>query len=110
MSYCAGILEQSIGARNRGIGLSYRPARQQRLAESIPWNRFLGSLKVENTTTVVESCIRYCPRKLIFLFQTTNCNVEGQYLTLQLKVAANTASVNLALGQIREATRGIHAF
>jgi hypothetical protein len=27
-----------------GIGLSYRPAR---LAESIPWNRFLCSLKVE---------------------------------------------------------------
>jgi hypothetical protein len=35
------------GARNRvGIGLSYRPARLHRLAELIPWNRFLGSLKV----------------------------------------------------------------
>ncbi len=44
---CAGILEQSMGARNRvGIGLSYRPARLQRLAGSIHWNRFLGSLKV----------------------------------------------------------------
>jgi hypothetical protein len=33
----AGILEQSMGARNRvGIGLSYRPARLQRLAELIP--------------------------------------------------------------------------
>ncbi len=42
------ILEQSMGAENRvGIGLSYRAARQHRLAESIPWNRFLGSLKVE---------------------------------------------------------------
>jgi hypothetical protein len=30
-----------------GIGLSYLPAtRLHRLAESIPWNRFLGSLKV----------------------------------------------------------------
>jgi hypothetical protein len=39
-----GILEQSMGARNRvGIGLSYRPARLHRLAEFIPWNRFLGS-------------------------------------------------------------------
>jgi hypothetical protein len=44
---CAGIFEQSMGARNRvGIGLSNRPARQHRLAESIPWNRFLGYLKV----------------------------------------------------------------
>jgi hypothetical protein len=44
----AGVLEQSMGARNReGMGLSYRPpARQHRLAESDPWNRFLGSLKV----------------------------------------------------------------
>ncbi len=34
---CAGILEQSMGARNRvGIGLSYRPARLRRLAEAIP--------------------------------------------------------------------------
>ncbi len=36
-----------MGARNRvGNGLSYRPARLHRLAEYIPWNRFLGSLKV----------------------------------------------------------------
>jgi hypothetical protein len=43
----AGILEQSMWARNRvGIWLSYRPARLHRLAESFPWNRFLGSLKV----------------------------------------------------------------
>jgi hypothetical protein len=44
--YCisAGFFKQSMGARNRvGIGLSYRP---DRLAELIPWNRFLGSLKV----------------------------------------------------------------
>jgi hypothetical protein len=34
---CAGILEQSMGTRNRvGIGLSDRPARLHRLAESIP--------------------------------------------------------------------------
>jgi hypothetical protein len=44
---CAGILEQSVGARNRvGIWLSYRPARLHRMAELIPWNRFLGSLNV----------------------------------------------------------------
>jgi hypothetical protein len=36
-----------MGARNRvGKGLSYRPAGLHRLAESIPWNLSLGSLKV----------------------------------------------------------------
>jgi hypothetical protein len=45
--YRAGIFKQSMGARNRGgIGLSYRPARLHRLAEFIPWNRFLGSINV----------------------------------------------------------------
>jgi hypothetical protein len=44
---CAGILKQSKGPRTQvGIGLSYRPARLHRLAELVPWNRFLGSLKV----------------------------------------------------------------
>ena len=36
-----------MGTRNRGgIGSSYRPAWLHRLAEFIPWNRFLGSLNV----------------------------------------------------------------
>jgi hypothetical protein len=36
-----------MGARKRvGIGLSYRPARLHRLAESIPWTLFLGSQNV----------------------------------------------------------------
>jgi hypothetical protein len=36
-----------MGARNRvRIGLSYRPARLHRLAELMPWNRFLASLKL----------------------------------------------------------------
>ncbi len=39
--------KQSREARNRvGIGLSYQPASLNRLAELIPWSRFLGSLKV----------------------------------------------------------------
>jgi hypothetical protein len=43
----AGILEQSMGARNRvGTGLQYRPDRLHRLADSIPCNRFLGFLNV----------------------------------------------------------------
>ncbi len=42
--YCAGIVEQSMGAKNRvGIGLSYRPARLHRLAEFI---RFQGPIHV----------------------------------------------------------------
>ncbi len=45
----AGICKQSMGARNRvRIGLSW-PAGLHRLAESIPWNRFLGSIKFKNS-------------------------------------------------------------
>jgi len=43
----AGIFKEFIGARNGGeIGLLYRPARLHRLAEFIPWDRFLGSINV----------------------------------------------------------------
>ncbi len=43
--YSARIFKQSIGARNYvKLGLSFWPARLHRLAELIPWNRFLGSL------------------------------------------------------------------
>jgi hypothetical protein len=43
---CAAILGQSMGVRNRvGIGLSYRPARLHRLAESTPWELIPGLLK-----------------------------------------------------------------
>jgi hypothetical protein len=36
-----------MGARHRvGIGLSYRPTTLHRLAELMPWNRFLGSINV----------------------------------------------------------------
>jgi hypothetical protein len=51
---CAGILEQSMGARNRvGIGLSYWSARLHRLEESIPWNRFdsWATKKFKNTVS-----------------------------------------------------------
>jgi hypothetical protein len=44
---CAGIFKRCMGARNRvGIGSSFRPVRPHMLEELIPWNRFLGSLKV----------------------------------------------------------------
>ncbi len=45
--FSAGILKQSLGAGNIvGIGFSIRSAKLHRLAELIPWNRFLSSLKV----------------------------------------------------------------
>jgi hypothetical protein len=45
---CAGIFKQSMGAGNQvELGFSYRPARLCSLAELVPWNRFLGSLKVK---------------------------------------------------------------
>ncbi len=44
---CAGIFKQSMGSRNQvGIGLSYRSAGLHSLVELVPWNRFLGSLKL----------------------------------------------------------------
>ncbi len=46
-AFRAGIFKKSMGARHRvGIGLSYRPARLHRLAELMPWNRYLGSINV----------------------------------------------------------------
>ena len=45
--YSAGIFKQSMGSRNRvEIGLLYRPTRLHSLADLVPLNRFLGSLKV----------------------------------------------------------------
>ncbi len=47
--------KQSMGDRNRlGIGLSHRSARLHSLAESVSWNRFLGSLKVKKFGLCVE--------------------------------------------------------
>jgi hypothetical protein len=55
----AGIFKESMGPRNRGgIGLSYRPARLHRLAEFIPWNRFLGSIKYGLRVQTAYTCVR----------------------------------------------------
>jgi hypothetical protein len=59
---CARIFKQSTGTRNRvGIGLSYRPASLHRLAELIPWDRFLGSLKVKKIRALVFPLIWFQP-------------------------------------------------
>jgi hypothetical protein len=43
-----------MGAKNQvGIGLSYRPTRLHSLAELVPWNRFLGSLKVKKIRALI---------------------------------------------------------
>jgi hypothetical protein len=53
---CAVILERSMGARNRvRIGLSYRPARLHRLAESIP----RATEKFKNTVSVYYVYVPY---------------------------------------------------
>jgi hypothetical protein len=61
----AGILEQSIGGgggRNRvGIGLLYRPAKIHRLLESIPWNRFLGPIKVLKYRLRIHNLAEFVP-------------------------------------------------
>jgi hypothetical protein len=64
--HCALTLTKSVlefqnnlwGAKNRvEIGLSYRPARIRKPAESIYWNRFLGSLKkFKNTVSGRLTC------------------------------------------------------
>ncbi len=56
----AGIFKHSMGARNRvGIGLSSRPARLHRLAEYIPWNRFLGPINVQKFKLCLSPCTLY---------------------------------------------------
>ncbi len=59
-----------MGARNRErTGLSYRPARLFRLAASIPWNQFLGSLNVKKCS--VHCAV--CPRNL------RSCSLHSPY-------------------------------
>jgi hypothetical protein len=59
----AGILGLSMGARNRvGVGLSYLPAELNRLAETIPWNRFLGVLKLKKYYTHLIQAVNRVPK------------------------------------------------
>ncbi len=47
LSYGAGIFKTYMGARHRvGIGLLYRPARLHGLAEFIPWYQFRGPINI----------------------------------------------------------------
>jgi hypothetical protein len=64
-----------MGARNRvRIGLSYRPARLHRLAESILWNRFLGTLKV----------LKYRLWSLCLLLRNISCYAYAYVLHVQI--------------------------
>ncbi len=73
---CAGIFRQSMGARNWvGIGLSYRPDRLHSLAELVPWNRFLGSLKVKKFGL----CTRLCSSTLPLLWSSW---AEAEFLVV----------------------------
>jgi hypothetical protein len=73
LNFCAGNFEQSKQARNQvGIVLSYRPARLHRLAELIPWHRFVGSLKVLTKLGLSDFClqrrIRFCSTKTCIFY------------------------------------------
>ncbi len=53
-------------ARNPvGIGLSYRPARLHSLAELVPWNRFLCSLKVYKFGALAGLCDNPIPTRFL---------------------------------------------
>ncbi len=55
VQYCAGILEQSMGARNRvGIGLSYRPARLHRAGGVESWAPYKFKNTVSGTATSLD--------------------------------------------------------
>ncbi len=87
--FSAGIFKQSMGARNRvGIGLSYRPARLQSLAELVPWNRFLGSLKFKNSGSELK--IKAACFKVLLLRLCRICRQIAPICTVQC--IANPAS------------------
>jgi hypothetical protein len=74
-----------MGVRKReGIGSSYRPTRQHRLAESIPWNRFLGidsprlfkSLKYQYTVLAQFNTLSIFFISWIFILTTWRCKTK----------------------------------
>jgi hypothetical protein len=44
--------------------LTYWPARLHRLSESIPWNRFFGSIPVLHKRSQIRALFNYCPQCL----------------------------------------------
>jgi hypothetical protein len=109
----AGIFKQSMGTRNRvGIGLLYRLARLHRLAESIPRNRFLGSLNVYKyrlrlhclAELVSLESIPGLLKRLQIWAQATLASrigslelIPGLFKCLQIQAQATLASVNVSL-------------
>jgi hypothetical protein len=69
-------------ARNRvGIGFSYQPARLHRLAELIPWNRFLGSLKFYNSgSEAVYVAGSNVEQSLVYPVNQALLNISTQYM------------------------------
>jgi hypothetical protein len=65
----AGISEQSMGGQEPSrMGFSCWPARLHRLAVSVSWNRFLGSIEVGNAASAVHDHrlhVKYL-QKLVF--------------------------------------------
>jgi hypothetical protein len=78
----------NLWARNRvGIGLSYRHTRLHRLAEFIPWNRFLGSMfsTLKNSGTGPTDSIRIMFQCLMTTFTRTLLLGYSLKGTVQLK-------------------------
>jgi hypothetical protein len=64
-----------MGARHRvGIGLSYRPARLHRLAEFIPWNRFLGSINVSKYGLLICQAVALSMHGMNLLYSEYKCD------------------------------------
>jgi hypothetical protein len=67
-------LKKFMRARHRvGIWLSYRPARKHWLAELMPWNRFLGSIKVSKYGLWTKNYSFLSPPWIVLKFQHSAC-------------------------------------
>ncbi len=88
-----------MGARNRvGIGLSYRPTRLFRLAESIPWNWFLGLWKFQKSVSELNTVFH------LFTTACTQCPIltnpqckTGPYTVKRLLIFPAGMSLNQTL-------------
>jgi hypothetical protein len=60
------------------MGLSYRPAGLHSLAEMVPWNRFLGFLKVEKKLGIPFRTILRKKKQLEITFWATTINAKSR--------------------------------
>ncbi len=108
--FCDGILEQSMGARNRvGIGLSCRPARLHRLLESIPG--LLKGLKIPSLCWPELSEMKVCllDAMLPQLLPSLRAEIlEASGLRIRIRIRINLSCwIRIRIGiQIQEGKNG----